>query len=166
MGNDSPGPSAYSVPSAIGKQTLSTRKSAGGFKMPTGPRFVDPLMREAAAKPAPGSYSPTRPGTKVSSGLGCLMGRMCCMMPKWYQHAMQAGVTFGSGSREEAQHIFISTEHEKGQVGIDSPGPKYSPQDALSHLSTKPSSPIAKFGTSARLGVPVDQTPGPGAYNA
>ena len=50
MGQDSPGPGSYVVPTAMGAQLLSTRKSPGTFKMPTGKRFVDGDAREAAQK--------------------------------------------------------------------------------------------------------------------
>ena len=36
---------------------LSTKKTLPAFKLGTGPRFVSPEMREAAGKPAPGSYN-------------------------------------------------------------------------------------------------------------
>lgn len=49
VGVDSPGPT-YSIPTAMGKQQLSTKKSAGAFVMPRGQRFVDGDMREAAQK--------------------------------------------------------------------------------------------------------------------
>ena len=50
VGQDSPGPGSYVVPAALGPQQLSTRKSAGTFKMPHGKRFVDGDSREAAQK--------------------------------------------------------------------------------------------------------------------
>lgn len=49
VGVDSPGPS-YSIPAALGKQQLSTKRSAGTFVMPRGQRFVDCDVREAAQK--------------------------------------------------------------------------------------------------------------------
>lgn len=49
VGVDSPGP-AYTIPAALGKQQLSTKKSAGAFVMPRGQRFTDVDVREAALK--------------------------------------------------------------------------------------------------------------------
>ena len=49
VGMDSPGPT-YNIPTAMGKQQLSTKKSAGAFVMPRGQRFVDCDVREAAQK--------------------------------------------------------------------------------------------------------------------
>lgn len=49
VGVDSPGPS-YDIPAALGKQQLSTKRSAGAFVMPRGQRFVDCDVREAAQK--------------------------------------------------------------------------------------------------------------------
>jgi len=76
VGVDSPG-QTYSIPTAMGKQQLSTKKSAGAFVMPRGQRFVDGDMREAAQKV----------GAEYRGGQGAVRqldrplavgGRMCC----------------------------------------------------------------------------------------
>ncbi|PRW45654.1 histidine triad (HIT) [Chlorella sorokiniana] len=150
VGVDSPGPS-YTIPAALGKQQLSTKKSAGAFVMPRGQRFVDNDVREAAQKPGAGAY--TVPSTIGGSPV----------------KRNSPTVKFGSGTRDQANRLFISAEHEKGSFGTCSPGPvTANPASSMGRQvqSSKSSAGSIGFGTGKRLADHASDVPGPGAYYA
>ncbi|GAB4821262.1 hypothetical protein N2152v2_008308 [Parachlorella kessleri] len=158
VGKSSPGPGNYTVPGGLGLQQLSTKKTLPSFKLGTGPRFVSPEMREAAGKPAPGSYNIPSTVGKLSDADGA--GTTVRTSP---------AVRFGTSTRDIEAKVFISLEHEKGLYGTQSPGPVTAqPGSGLGkqQLSTKHSSPTVGFGTGKRLVENDAMYPGPGAYYA
>ncbi|KAL4447748.1 hypothetical protein ABPG75_004967 [Micractinium tetrahymenae] len=158
VGVDSPGPS-YTIPAALGKQQLSTKKSAGAFVMPRGQRFVDCEVREAAQKPGAGAYN-------VPSTIGVQVGSTAASCPT---KRNSPTVKFGTSTRDKDAKVFISVEHEKGSYGNCSPGPvTANPASSLGRqvLSTKSSTGSTGFGSSKRLADHASDVPGPGAYYA
>lgn len=156
VGVDSPGPS-YDIPAALGKQQLSTKRSAGAFVMPRGQRFVDCDVREAAQKPGAGAYT-------VPCTIGAGPGGAPCPTKR-----NSPTVKFGTSTRDKEAKVFISVDHEKGSYGNCSPGPvTANPASSMGRqvLSTKSSTGCPGFGSSKRLADHASDVPGPGAYYA
>ncbi|KAL4853952.1 Cytosolic endo-beta-N-acetylglucosaminidase 2 [Chlorella vulgaris] len=158
VGVDSPGP-AYTVHPALGKQLLSTRKSAGAFVMPKGDRFTDNDVREAAGKPGAGAYNlPSSIGNKTDKSAASASTLR-----------NSPTIRFGTSTRDQDAKVFISQEHEKGSYGSCSPGPiTANPASSMGRqvLSTKSSGSMLGFGSSKRLVQHATDVPGPGAYYA
>ncbi|EFN54696.1 hypothetical protein CHLNCDRAFT_53027 [Chlorella variabilis] len=149
---DNPLGACYAIPDTIEKQVLSTQPSPPRMRFGTGKR---PSMAVKTDAPGPGAY-------KMRPAIGDTVESTRASAPR---------MKFGSGSRDQANRLFISSEHEKCQVGVDSPGPSYNLPAGMGRqqLSTKKSPGTFVMPKGQRF---VDndvreaaQKPGAGAYN-
>jgi len=153
FGVQSPGPSAYVLRAAVGKQVSSKRESHPAWVFGSANRFNYEDVKRAAATPGPGAYSHRNAvSTQVSS-----------VKPS----APNFG--FGTSDRVQQAKVYMGKYHEKGG-GKTTPGPgAYSLASAVGRqpLSKMMSSCAWGFGTqerSPRVSPIAFSTPGPGSY--
>jgi hypothetical protein len=152
-GRNSPGPASYLLPSASGKQFLSTRDSQPRWAFGSAMRF--PRSKFEAA-PGPGTYT-------LQPALGRQITSTFKTMPIF---------GFGTAGQRANWKVFISQQHNLAFYGRESPGPlTYGLGSTMGKqtLSTMSSSPSISFGISDRSGDQADgmsglNSPGPGAY--
>eukprot|EP00210_Caulerpa_lentillifera_P001174 g1130.t1 len=131
-GLESPPPNAYSVPSAIGRQVLSSRRSSPGWGLSNARRFKDGKERI----------------DEFESGKNYQIPRACGPQTESTRKSAPQ-FSFGETTRDKLQKVLISPEHAKQACGGCSPGPGSG--RALSaigrqHLSYKRSAPGWQFG--------------------
>ncbi|CAG9460053.1 unnamed protein product [Pedinophyceae sp. YPF-701] len=129
----------------------STKETAPGWRMGSADRFRYDHVRVAAEVPGAGQY---RNASAV--------GRQALSTKKTLPTCR-----FGTSTRDKANKIFISAEHEKDSFGELSPGPTTAmghPAIGKQTVSRKKSNPSWGFGTARRQTVQVTDTPGPGTY--
>eukprot|EP00900_Chrysochromulina_parva_P021692 jgi/Chrpa1/4156/Chrysochromulina_OHIO_Genome00014500-RA len=135
-GIDSPGP-VYTMDAAIGRQQLSQKSNGPAWVQGVAERWQYDHVKRAATSPGPGSYT-LKPAISVQVSSTMISAPM---------------PGFGTSNREHMQKLFISTEHEKGLLGNNSPGPcsyKVPEGNGPQHLSVWHTQPSWGFGTSAR----------------
>lgn len=151
-GNNSQG-AIYRTTTGFGFQQTSTNTSSPTFRFGTSQR-ADITSKSKA--PGAGEYrSMSSVGKQVDSTK---------------QTAGKA--SFGSSSRDDLGKVFISTDHEKINYGVESPGPsRYQSQGAVGkqNLSEKTTFPSWRLGTEKRFNYDFIQRavgiPGAGQYS-
>ena len=137
---DSPGPSAYVVPGGMGRQQLSGKTSNPSWRVGTGQRS-GVSDKQAANLPGAGNQRPPNcaAGTVFDadeqlSGVWS-QKRTYLLLAGRYQlpgglgkqvlgpKRSAATAKFGSSTRDGANKVFISAEHDKTSCGLASPGP-------------------------------------------
>lgn len=151
-GNNSQG-AIYRTSTGFGHQQTSNNASSPSFRFGLSKRSDMALESRA---PGAGEY-------KTTSSVGK-------QVDSTKQTAAKA--SFGSCSRDDMGKVFISTDHEKINFGLESPGPsQYNAQGAVGKqcLSKKASSPSWKVGTERRFNYDFIQRaigiPGAGQYD-
>ena len=154
----SPGPLAYTLPSSIGKQADSSKKSSATSKFSTQDRFGVanyPELRRAAQLPAADAYT-----LQSSYGTQLLSGK------KTYP---TMGIPKGTRAAREKQSI--SWEHDKINYGRTGPGPAYyDPPSSIGKWNLKGPGKLGRsstgcgFSKAARFQEDRRDVPGPGAY--
>ena len=153
-GCDSPGPSMYTLNSAVGDQQLSRKGNQPKWVFSNANRFKYDHVGRAANSPGPGSYT-----LNAAVGAQVLSTMVSAATPG-----------MGSSTRDQMGKLYISTEHEKAQSGNNSPGPcNYALPEGTGRqaLSRYTSSPAWGMGTAGRWGKGGGwsaQVPGPGSY--
>jgi hypothetical protein len=135
----------------IGKQVSSTKESAPGWSQGSSGRFQYDFVKVAKEIPGAGQY-------KVDGAVG----KQTLSIKKTLPTAR-----IGTSTRDKADKVFISAEHEKAQYGKITPGPCTGTGHTSmgkQTLSKKKSNPTWGFGTAARKTIQVTDTPGPGTY--
>ena len=151
-GKNSPGP-VYDVKSSMGKQENSRNLSAPFFTFGTAERMT---LQRASKSPGPGHYAqPTSVGKQVDSTRGS-----------------SSTFGFGSSTREHMERCFMSRDHEKSRLGINSPGPcSYNVNSAIGRQANSMNftNPQWAFGSEGRFRYDFEkrakQTPGAGHYS-
>lgn len=95
------------VQSGMGAQVLSDKKSSLTTGLGHGGRFNYDFVRRAKEQPGAGDYN---------QGPAC--GRQQVSTKKSLPL-----YSFGASTRDQAGRVYLTREHEKGQVGASSPGP-------------------------------------------
>jgi len=137
------------VPSgAFNKQELSKQSNAPSWVFGTGGRLKpqDPLHRAG-----PGSY-------EAASAVG---------QQQLSTRTSAAVYGFGSTERDANSKVYISQEHETGNLGLHSPSPgQYHLRSSIGIQATskKMNAPSWRFGSSNRWELNMQQTVGPGSY--
>ena len=144
-----PGPGQYRVPTGVGQQLVSTKRSIPEVSFATAHRDASSKVR--CVSPACQACKHRLPSRLDCAALPALAG----ITKPLLLHGAQ---------------IFISADHEKSNYGIGSPGPgTCNPPKCIGRpeLSTNSSTPAWGFGTG-KLGssYPRSMTPGPGEYYA
>ena len=150
-GIGSPGPCAYKVYSMLGKQTTSTKETAGTAKLGKSERFRYEHVKRAMETPGAGQYA--------QKGA---VGRQAVSTKRTMPSAK-----FGTSTRDHVKKMFISADHEKATYGENSPGPVTASMVSSmgrQTLSRRANRPTWGFGTAERKTIQVSNTPGPGAY--
>ena len=100
------GPATYSLPASVGgSQPDSKMRSGARWGFATSPR--DEASRHRGTSPGPGAYTlPQSVGPQPDS-----------------KKVRAPTPGFGASTRDVRAKIFISSEHEKGSYGMNSPGP-------------------------------------------
>lgn len=149
-GKETPGPSQYTKPGGMGKQSESQYATHPAYKQGSSQRFTE--KNATRDIPGAGSYQSAYPAL----GKQTLSTKTTLPAPK-----------IGTSNRDANKKIFISKEHEKAAYGELSPGPATGPVvNAIGHqtLSVKKTNPSFGFGTSKRDISYGNDTPGPGTY--
>jgi hypothetical protein len=155
-GCHSPGPLAYSFTPGLGKQPVSTRRSAPSFGFGRSERFVYAHIARAKLQPGPGAY-----GSRSAMGTQVAGNRPTEPQPG-----------FGTSERAVQSRLFVSLEHSRqSHAGRDSPGPQAYVVSSGSVDKQRESvhetaaswgfAKIDRWGPRARS---KDGVPGPGAY--
>lgn len=153
-GQVSPGPSAYSLKSAVGTQPNSKKPSYPSWVFGTADRFV--YEKRAMTTPGPGAYH-------QQSAFGGQSNSRRQSMPLF---------GFGSSGRQHTSKVFVSEDHAKNNnFGMASPGPNvYNSKTSVGRQdqSKNTSAPSWVFGSASRFKYDhvkrAATTPGPGAY--
>lgn len=151
---NSPGPSAYSLRSAVGTQADARKVSAPTWQFGSAERFT--YEKKSTANPGPGQYTERSAfGGQVSSA-----------------KETQPIYGFGSSERHHVANCFVSEEHNKSRHGKDSPGPMvYKLKGAFNKqdVSRQKNAPTWVFGSTNRFKYDhvkrAASSPGPGAYS-
>lgn len=150
FGKETPGPSMYSKPGGLGRQTESQYSTSAAFRQGSSQRFND--KSNTRDFPGAGSYQSAYPAV----GKQTLSNKVTLPAAK-----------VGTSTRDGSKKIFISKEHEKQSFGENSPGPATGPvvhSFGPQTLSVKKTNPSMSFGTSKRDAGYANDTPGPGTY--
>lgn len=91
----------------MGPQVLSTKRSNATTGLGYGDRFNYDFVRRAREQPAPGDYA---------------LGKSCGKQTNSAKKSLPL-YSFGHSTRDGAQRVYISADHEKATCGVDSPGP-------------------------------------------
>merc|ERR1719240_2173826 len=151
-GMDSPGPSVYMLKTTMGKQDDSTIKSPPTWAFSTAARDtgVAPAHSNTGLLPARRA-TPKRPMTAPGPQKYSLRASVGPQVSSKTPSSPMP--TFGTSTVDQNKYIYISPEHEKGQVGKFSPGPQANYEVTASvgqqKLSKFGSQPAWGFGTAS-----------------
>ncbi|KXZ56623.1 hypothetical protein GPECTOR_1g561 [Gonium pectorale] len=125
----------YNVPGALNRQPEARKETAASYSFAHTAR----LKEAPSTTPAPGTYQPvvTSIGDQSVS-----------------RHLSPSRVLFGTGTRDQAQKLFLSSRHVQQQRGtLGSPPGSYDVPGAMGHqvASVKPSSPSFSLPRTDRL---------------
>ncbi|CAM6122455.1 unnamed protein product [Calypogeia fissa] len=151
-GTASPGPSVYPPKSTLGRQPLSHNRTAPLVGFINDQRFKYHLMGRVGETTGPGQYD-----------LKGSIGRQ-----DESHRSTRPNFSFGSASREKANKVFISVEHDKINYGVQSPGPagiKLKGSLGKQTNSKHKNAAISYFGRDSRWHETDNELPGPGAYD-
>eukprot|EP00238_Polyblepharides_amylifera_P009820 CAMPEP_0196580630 /NCGR_PEP_ID=MMETSP1081-20130531/29738_1 /TAXON_ID=36882 /ORGANISM="Pyramimonas amylifera, Strain CCMP720" /LENGTH=302 /DNA_ID=CAMNT_0041900553 /DNA_START=204 /DNA_END=1112 /DNA_ORIENTATION=+ len=151
-GMSSPGPSAYSAKSAVGKQHESKKETAPSFVFSSTERFKYDFVERAARLPGAGQYN-------TVGACGLQTDSKKSTLPKY---------SFGTSNREQRDKVYISADHEKGQFGQSSPGPALVGGNSSVGKQTASKNASASswsFGSARRFVYNTNKVPGPGSYD-
>ncbi|KAG6550985.1 hypothetical protein Mapa_007600 [Marchantia paleacea] len=151
-GTLSPGPSAYGARSTFGPQCSSPNRTAPLVGFIHDKRFKYHLMGRPGETTGPGQYE-----QKGSIG----------KQNEAYKDTLPA-FSFGNCTRDNANKVFISMEHDKINYGIQSPGPAVIKLKGC--MGKQPSSrnrnpAFVRFGKGLRWQFSANDAPGPGSYD-
>ncbi|BBN02023.1 hypothetical protein MPTK1_2g12130 [Marchantia polymorpha subsp. ruderalis] len=151
-GTLSPGPSAYGARSTFGPQCSSPNRTAPLVGFIHDKRFKYHLMGRPGETTGPGQYD-----QKGSIG----------KQNEAYKDTLPA-FSFGNCTRDNANKVFISMEHDKINYGIQSPGPAVIKLKGC--MGKQPSSrnrnpAFVRFGKGLRWQFSANDAPGPGSYD-
>ncbi|EFJ22730.1 hypothetical protein SELMODRAFT_416477 [Selaginella moellendorffii] len=152
-GIESPGPVVCDLRSSIGDQMHSENRNAPHIKFPMDKRFKHGKISAITATPGAGEY-------KSVAAIG--------KQPQ-SSRLNQPVISFTHSRREQREKIFISVEHERGNVGLESPGPAVNIK-LISSLGQQPNSkkvspPSYSFSGAKRFKRVYETLPGPGEYD-
>ncbi|XP_002994044.2 uncharacterized protein LOC9637080 isoform X2 [Selaginella moellendorffii] len=152
-GIESPGPVVCDLRSSIGDQMHSENRNAPHIKFPMDKRFKHGKISAITATPGAGEY-------KCVAAIG--------KQPQ-SSRLNQPVISFTHSRREQREKIFISVEHERGNVGLESPGPAVNIK-LISSLGQQPNSkkvspPSYSFSGAKRFKRVYETLPGPGEYD-
>lgn len=144
----------YDTEGAVGKQSLSPKRTAPAYSLPRGERLKQQYERMQASLP---------PSTKYETWQS--FGKQPLSTQK-----TAPTVGFGSSSWDREDKRFITGGHTRELLGSFSPNNYDHQQNGTitgfgkQSLSSKPSPPGFGFGTTAKMIFKATNTPGPGSY--
>eukprot|EP00798_Chlamydomonas_sp_ICE-L_P011851 gene11851-14956_t len=161
MGKNTPGPNSYKQPGGVGKQVEGKYDTLPSWKLGTETRFNN----KDGTRDFPGAGTD---GTRDFPGAGAYGTGISSMgiQPSSSKKTLP-NPKIGTSTRDAANKVFISKEHEKGMFGRDTPGPTTAPRiDSVGNqtLSAKRTNPSFGFGTAKRDNGKGSTVPGPGSY--
>ncbi|CAM6007632.1 unnamed protein product [Sphagnum balticum] len=147
-GTQSPGPMVYGARTTFGPQAASKNRTAPVINFTKGLRE----RRKYEDTAGPGEY-------KIKGSVGKQNESHKITLPS---------VGFTRCSRDLRQKVFLSKEHDKSHYGENSPGPAIFGQ--VSSMGNQANSkqmnpPFIRFTKGLRWNPPIDDIPGPGAYD-
>ncbi|KAL2642937.1 hypothetical protein R1flu_010524 [Riccia fluitans] len=151
-GTLSPGPSVYPARSTFGPQCTSPHKTAPLVGFVHDKRFKYHLLGRPGETTGPGEY-------ELKGSIG--------KQNEAYRDTLPA-FQFGSATRDNANKVFISMEHDKINYGLQSPGPATIKLKGCmgKQASSKMRNPaFIHFGKGLRWKFEPNDAPGPGTYD-
>uniref|UniRef100_A0A7S0RZ13 Flagellar associated protein n=1 Tax=Chlamydomonas leiostraca TaxID=1034604 RepID=A0A7S0RZ13_9CHLO len=154
LGTTGPDPGHYPLPSAVGPQPSSLRRSAPAFSLPRTDRLKSEYERMTASLPPPTQHS-------MWTSIG--------KQPLSLSRTMPA-VGFGRATWGHEERRYLTLGHTRELRGLASPANfDHQTHAAVTSfgrqvLSSRESPPRTSFGTAPKLVFKASDTPGPGHY--